>query len=71
MSLTTVAANVRAELARRQLRQGEVAEHLGMTQRAVSRRVRGEVEWNGEQLRLLAQLFEIPVSTLLGEELSA
>lgn len=36
-----VAANIRAEMARRGLTQGEVAARVGMTQQAVSRRLSG------------------------------
>lgn len=58
---TDVAANVRAEVARRMLGQRVLAEKLDLTQRAVSRRLRGEVAWSGDELAQLAQFLEIAV----------
>lgn len=69
MSRTTtvdVAANVRAEVARRQLRQIDVAEALGLNQRAVSRRLTGQVEFSATELHALAHLLDTSVDALLG-----
>lgn len=62
-----VAANARAEVARRQIRQGRIAEHLGLNQQQVSRRLTGEVEFSVSELQKLAELLEVPVATLYGE----
>lgn len=63
----TTAAIVRAELARRRMKQGDVAEVLGLTQSAMSRRLVGEVEFTVTELRKLADALQVPASTLLGE----
>lgn len=62
-----VAANIRAELARRRIRQHAVASALGLNQQQVSRRLNGVVEFSATELRNLAQLLEVPVGALLGE----
>lgn len=62
-----VAANVRAEVARRRIRQGAIAERLGMDQRAVSRRLLGEVEFSATELQAVAELVGVPISSLYGE----
>jgi transcriptional regulator with XRE-family HTH domain len=63
-----IAGNVRAEVARVQLRQADIALTLGLDQRAVSRRLLGRVEWSASELTKLARLLEVPVSRLLGEQ---
>lgn len=63
-----IAGNVRAEVARLQLRQTDIATELGLDQRAVSRRLLGRVEWSASELTKLARLLEVPVSRLLGEQ---
>lgn len=63
----TTAAVVRAELARRRLKQNDVATALGLTQSAMSRRLVGEVEFSVSELRKLSEILEVPASTLLGE----
>lgn len=62
-----VAANVRAEVARRRIRQADIAGHLSIDQRAVSRRLLGHVEFSASELQKLAELLEVPVSALYGE----
>lgn len=65
--ISDVAANVRAEVARRRLRQAAIAEHLELDQRAVSRRLLGQVDFSVPELQALAELLEVPVSSLCGE----
>lgn len=65
--IADVAANVRAEVARRRLRQLDIAEELGLDQRAVSRRLLGQVEFSASELQKMATLLEVSVSRLLGE----
>lgn len=62
-----VAANVRAEVARRQIRQSAIAEHLGINQQQVSRRLTGVVEFSASELQAIAELLEVPVAALYGE----
>jgi transcriptional regulator with XRE-family HTH domain len=66
-----VAANVRAEVARRRLRQAEIAEHLGLNQQQVSRRLNGQVAISASELQQFAQLLGVSVATLCGEPVSA
>lgn len=49
------------------LTQTRIADALGITQPAVSRRMRGEVEWSISELRTLAPLVDTPLVVLLGE----
>lgn len=62
-----IASNVRAEVTRRNLSGQRVAEALGLTQPATSRRMRGHVEFSATELQRLAELLEIPVASLYGE----
>lgn len=65
--ITDVAANVRAEVARRQIRQTAIAEHLELDQRAVSRRLLGQVEFSASEIKSLADLLQVPIAALYGE----
>lgn len=56
---------IRAEVARRRLNQRELAEQLGMSQSALSRRMAGEQTWDLDELDRIAQLFEMDVRDLL------
>ncbi|WP_101574880.1 helix-turn-helix domain-containing protein [Brevibacterium sp. 239c] len=60
-----VRANVMAEMGRRELRQMDVAEILKISQNNVSRRLHGAVDWKLGELLRLAQVWEIPLATLL------
>jgi len=60
-----VAANVRAECARRGWHQGVVAERMGMARNAVSDRARGRTPWTLDEVAQLAVLFGVEVSELL------
>lgn len=62
---SAVAANVRAELARRRLRQADVAAALGMTTSALSRRLTGETPFDVDELEALAAHLELPITGLL------
>lgn len=63
--VAAVAANVRAEVARRGVKQRAIAEHLGIDQRAVSRRLLGQVEWSVAELLSVAGLLDVEVANLL------
>lgn len=62
-----IVENVRAELARRRLTQEQVGVEIGLTQKAMSRRLTGEVEFSGSELQKLAEFLGTPVATLYGE----
>lgn len=57
-----VAAEVRAEMARRRVNQREVGEILGIPQSQVSRRLRGVIAFNTDELGRLADAWGIPLS---------
>ena len=67
----TVAANVRAELARRSVTQTQLAAKLGTTQQYVSRRLTGSVPLDVEDLAAIAGLLNITVAVLIGEAATA
>lgn len=58
-------ANIRAELARRDLLQVDVARTLGMSQKNVSARFTGKTEWKFVELLALSQQWELPLATLI------
>lgn len=62
-----VAANVRAEVGRRQITQAAVAEVLGKSQQTASKKLRGQVAFDVDELEALAQHFGVPVAALVGE----
>lgn len=64
----SVAANVRAELARAGVRRAEAAAAAGLSLPALHRRLRGEIALNVDELRLLAQLLGVTTARLLGED---
>lgn len=62
-----IATNVRAEVAKKRIRQTAIAERLGLNQQQVSRRLNGQVPLSAAELRELAAMLEVPAGTLLGE----
>ena len=60
-----VAAVIRAEAARRKISQGQIAELLGTSQAAVSRRMAGITPFELDELPVVAQLLDVPVTTLI------
>lgn len=65
------ADNVRAEMARRNVRQIALAKHLGLSQAAVSRRVNGETDFSVSELLAVAALLEVTPAALLDATASA
>lgn len=61
----TVADNVRAEMARRKVSQRAMAEALGTSQPALSRRLTGEVAFDVVELASVAQLLGMDPRDLL------
>lgn len=62
-----VAAQVRAEMARRGLKQKDLAEVLGMTQQAVSPKHSGHRPYSQADLWTISDWLGIPFAELLGE----
>ena len=69
--IDATAATVRAEAARRNIRQTEICEALDLNQNAVSRRMLGKIEWSASQIAKLADLLQVSASDLLGEPTAA
>lgn len=65
-------ANIKAEMARRGVTQTGLAARLDITQSALSKRLRGVISLNVDELAAIADALDVPVSTLLaGVETSA
>lgn len=62
-----IAAEVRAQIARLQLTQRQVADLVGMTQPALQLRLVGARSFRAEELVKLAEALGVPVTQLLGE----
>lgn len=56
--------NVRAEMARKRVSQTALGRHLGMSQAAVSAKLRGQTPFTIDQLASVAALLEVPLETL-------
>lgn len=63
----SVADNVRAELARRRVRQVDLADILGISRTAAHRRLTGQIPFDVDQLRTVADHLGVSASELLGE----
>lgn len=62
-----VAAEVRAQMGRRRITQGQLAKALGMSQAAVSRRLTGELPFDLDDVLVMAQRFNVALSDLIPE----
>lgn len=62
-----VAANVRAEMARRRVSQESLAAALGMSQASVSRRLTNITPFTADELSKVAAHLDLPVAVLWGE----
>lgn len=62
-----IAANVRAEAARRQVTQTMLADRLGLTQPGMSRRMLGRVPFSAAELAAVAEVLSVSVVDLIGE----
>jgi transcriptional regulator with XRE-family HTH domain len=62
-----VAANVRAEMARKGCSQSALAEKIGRDQHFISRRVLGKVEFTVDELTHVSAALGVPLSDLIGE----
>lgn len=61
------AANVRAEMARKRISQTKLAESLGWSQGAVSRRLSGRVALDLDELERIADQLGVTISELIVE----
>ena len=62
-----VAANVRAEAARRGISQAALAQLLNINQAGISRRMSGKIDFSAPELSAIAAQFGVPVGTFFGE----
>jgi len=60
-----VAANIRAELARQKVSQTQVAERLGLSQAAVSRRLSGALPFELDEIAAVADLLNVRARDLI------
>jgi transcriptional regulator with XRE-family HTH domain len=62
-----VGANVRAEMARRNLSQTALAEQLNVTQQKLSRCISGQQPFRVDELARIAEALDVPLVDLVGE----
>ena len=60
-----VAAEVRAWMARRGVRQETLAAQMGLSQSALSMRLRGRTRWTINDLAAVSEALDVPMATLL------
>ena len=60
-----VSGEVRAWMARRGVKQQDLADRLGITQPSLSMRLRGRTRWTINDLVIVAETLKVPVSVLL------
>jgi predicted transcriptional regulator len=60
-------AGVRAELARGGVTQADVASWLGLNQAAISKRLRGVIDWRLGELQVIAEKLGVPIARLIEE----
>ena len=60
-------AKIRAEMSRRGVSQSRLAEHLGLSQAAISARLRGITPVDVNELEKIARFFNIPTGALVAE----
>lgn len=65
-----VAATVRAELARKQIKQRDLAATLGVSTNQTSERLAGRIHFRLDELEAVAELLDVPVAYLLGTDAS-
>ncbi len=60
-----VSAEVRAAMGRQRRTQSQLAQHLGVSQVTVSRRLSGEVSFTVDELERVAAFLSVPLAELL------
>jgi len=63
-----IAANVRAELARRAMTQGQACKALGISRTAMGDRLRGTTSISAAELQQLADFLGVPITALYQPE---
>ena len=63
--------NVRAEMARRGVTQTTLARKIGLSQAAVSARIKGKTPFDINELCLIASVLNVPLTALLPTEAAA
>lgn len=67
-----IAANVRAEMARRRVDQGDIATVIGKSRASTGERVNGKTHFRVDELQAIAAFLEVPLERLLsGEDVPA
>ena len=66
-SPSTLAQAVRAEMTRASVSQDDLAGLLGISQKSVSRRLTGEVEFRFSELEAIARRLGVPMSRFLAD----
>lgn len=61
-----VTGEIRAELARRRVKQDQLAKAVGRSQATIARRLAGLSAWDLDELEAVAAFFGVPVEALLG-----
>jgi transcriptional regulator with XRE-family HTH domain len=63
-----VAANIRAESARRRVRQSDLAEAVGLSQATISRKLSGQVPLTIDEVYAVAEVLHVPVHVLVPDD---
>lgn len=61
----TVGANIRAEVARRGLTQAALAEVIGVSQSQLSKRLRGVIPFDVNEVAAIANALDVPITELV------
>lgn len=64
-------ANVRAEIARRGVSQAEVSRAIGVSQSQFSKRLRGFIAFDINELAAIAQVLDVPLTDLIPRDRAA
>jgi transcriptional regulator with XRE-family HTH domain len=57
-----IRGEIRAELGRQDMSQGELAQRLGWSAEVMSKRLRGDTEFRGSELSKIAEILGVPVA---------
>jgi transcriptional regulator with XRE-family HTH domain len=68
MVQNSVADNVRAEMARRNKSQADIAQQLGITRQGISRRLLGRTPFDVDEIAAIARYLNVPVGVLFGTD---
>lgn len=71
VQLHAIPANVKAELARRGKTQRDLADLLGLSTQAISRRLTGRLPFDVDELSAVAAYLGMPVASLFNDALAS